>query len=197
MAIIQSGLNDGEQNEAALDGFSQSAPIIARYAEIEDIYLNMSLTSVDNAFRGSLETLYISILRYHVAVGVHCMRLIAIRFVRNTSKLDARAANLQRIKDNDQACRSFTTIFGFHDPRLAHSNVLDMKQAVDDHMRTCVDTTKSIAAENKREQILRTLAWMSIAEPGLDHQTMLVDRRMGSDYAESCSWLRKLPEFAE
>lgn len=64
MAIIQSGLNDCEQNEAALTGLAQLAPIIARYAEIESIYLHTKLAALIEHFRESLVVLYTSILKY-------------------------------------------------------------------------------------------------------------------------------------
>ena len=45
--IIQGALNDSEQNSAALDGLAQVSPIVARYCEIEVMYLQEKNTRLE------------------------------------------------------------------------------------------------------------------------------------------------------
>lgn len=56
--------------------------------------------------------------------------------------------------------------------------------------------TESVAADNQRERTSHILQWMSVATSDFDHQDILVDKKMGSDYAHSGSWLYEHPKFS-
>ena len=62
--ILRGALNDSAQNAAALEGLALIAPVIARYSEVEMIYLRESDVTLKNDFENCLIELYTSILIY-------------------------------------------------------------------------------------------------------------------------------------
>ena len=113
MFIVQGALNDSEQNEAALDGLAQIAPIVAQYAEIESIYINTSSTTFTKSFEDCLVDLYVSILKYQVAAGHHCKRSTFVRFLRAVPKLDG-WADMVRLSDPNLSCSHALKIIDFN-----------------------------------------------------------------------------------
>lgn len=72
-------LSGSEQNAAALEGLAEISPMVARYAKIEDIYLEQQrkhkdTTKLKTQFKTRLIDLYAKILEYQVSMACHCKR---------------------------------------------------------------------------------------------------------------------------
>ncbi|KAL9628086.1 MAG: hypothetical protein Q9164_007396, partial [Protoblastenia rupestris] len=150
MFIVQGALNDSEQNEAALDGLAQVAPIVAQYAEIESIYINTSSTTLTKSFEDCLVDLY-----------------------------------LQKIKDKDMVCKQITQIFDTQDQRVAQYKLQDIIYKQNERIDQVTNALDDISADLKRQETGRILCWLCKVVPGLDHQDVMVNGKMGSDYAHS------------
>lgn len=133
-------MGGSEQNAAAIEGLAQIAPIITRYARVEEIYIEKrqknKSTNLSKDFRTQVVDLYAKILAYQVAIISHCQRhtiselnsdrtrvfsfflvsnsvpfFFLAQYVRAIPKLDDWNGLLEGISKVDAECRKFTQIF--------------------------------------------------------------------------------------
>ena len=187
--ILQGALNDSEQYSAALDGLAQISPIVARYTEVEIMYIQGKNTTLEKEFENGVVDLYVGILKYQVAAACHCKSSTFQRFLRSLPKLDDWQGMLESIKEKDGVCRKMTSVFDSQDQRLANFNLQNLAEA-------SLKTLQEIAKEQKTEdkQVPR---WICRHVAGQDHQSILVQGKMGTEYKSSGQWLIGSPKFEE
>ena len=194
--ILQGALNDSEQHSAALSGLAQVSPIVARYTEVEVMYIQETNTSLEKEFEDGIVSLYSEILKYQVAAACHCKRSTFQRFLRALPKLDDWNGMIENIKQKDADCRKMTRVFDSQDQRLVNFKLQSLAEKNDKMMKAFLQTLQEIAEEQKKENT-RIPRWICHHVAGRDHQSILVQGKMGTEYAGSGQWLIRNPKFEE
>ena len=192
--ILQGALNDSEQHSAALGGLAQVSPIVARYTEVEVMYIQEKNSRLEKEFENSILDLYVKILKYQVAAACHCKSSTFQRFLRALPKLDDWKGMIEGIKERDTVCREMTRVFDSQDQRLANFKLHSLAEKNDEMMHTFLQTLQGIAKEQKIENT-RIPGWICRHVAGRDHQSILVQGKMGTEYAASGQWLTKDLKF--
>ena len=195
--ILRGALNDSAQNAAALEGLALIAPVIARYSEVEMIYLRESDVTLKNDFEKCLIELYTSILIYQISTACHCKRSTFTRFLRALPKMDDWDAMLRNVRVKDAACKAFTQIFDSRERRLTDTKLQNILSQQDEKMETALKMLRNGAKDREWEENLKILRWISEYIPGRDHHSILVDNKLGTDYAGSGQWLFDHPKYVE
>ena len=184
--IVQGALNDSAQNIAAMDGLSHISLIVDRYLLMETICLGEQESSRHEDFEKRLVDLYAGILEYQVAAACHCKRSTFSRFLRALPKVDDWNAMLQNIDNKDRACKDLVSVFDSLELR-AQAKRLEIIRS----------TMQGDEREATRAANARILSWTCDYVPGRDHQDVMVQKKMGTQYADSGQWLFDHHEFKE
>ena len=184
--IVQGALSDSAQNIAAMDGLSHISLIVDRYLLMETICLGEQELSRHEDFEKRLVDLYAGILEYQVAAACHCKRSTFSRFLRGLPKVDDWNAMLQNIDNKDRACKDLVSVFDSLELRT-QAKRLEIIQS----------TMQGNEREATRAANARILSWTCDYVPGRDHQDIMVQKKMGTQYADSGQWLFDHHEFKE
>ena len=171
-------MNDSAQNAAALEGLAFIAPVIARYSEVEMIYLRDSDVILKNDFEKCLIELYTSILIYQISTACHCKRSTFTRFLRALPKMDDWDAMLRNVQVKDAACKAFTQIFDSQERRLTDTKLQNILSRQDEMMETALKMLRTGVKDREREENLKILRWISEYVPGRDHHSVLVEGKL-------------------
>ena len=193
--IVQGALNDSAQNTAAMEGLSRISPIVDRYLLMETIYLGVQDRSRREDFEKYLVDLYASILKYQVSAACHCKRSTFSRFLRALPKVDDWAAMLQYINEKDRACKDLASIFDSLNHRTQNDTLQSIFQEQDKRLGVMQSMMRGNERESTRAENARILSWICDYIPGRDHQEVMVNKKMGTQYAHSGQWLLNHQEF--
>ena len=194
--ILQGALNDSEQHSAALSGLAQVSPIVARYAEVEVMYVQENNTRLKEEFEKGVVDVYTEILKYQVSAACHCKSSTFHRFLRALPKLDDWKGMIEIIKEKDSVCREMTQIFDSQNQRLVGFTLQRLAEKNDKMMDTFLKALQDIANEQKQENA-RIPRWVCRYVAGRDHQSILVQGKMGNEYADSGQWLTRNPKYEQ
>ena len=186
--VLQGALNDSEQYSAALSGLAQVSPIVARYTQTELMYMQEE-TALGKAFEQGLVDLYTEILKYQVAAACHRKSSTFQRFMRALSKVDDWKGMIEDVKEKDAICREMTQVFDSRDQRSLGFKLQSVAEKVDKIMN------ETLGKQNNENARIRR--WICPHVAGRDHQTILVQGKMGTEYADSGQWLIENPKFVE
>lgn len=192
--ILQGALNDSEQHSAALDGLAQVSPIVARYTEVEVMYIQEKGSRLEKEFEKCIVDLYAEVLKYQVAAACHCKSSTFQRFLRALPKLDDWSGMIGNIKEKDSVCRKMMQIFDTQDQKLVNFRLQSLAERNDEMMKSFLHTLKGIAEEQRKENT-RITGWICRHVAGRDHQSILVHGKMGTEYAGSGQWLIRDTKF--
>ena len=194
--ILQAALNDSDQHSAALEGLAQVSPVVARYAEVEVMYIQENNTRLEKQFEKGMVDLYVAILKHQIAAACHCKSSTFQRFLRALPRLDDWKGMIDDIKDKDAVCREMTQVFDSQNQKLVNFRLQNLAERNDEMMKVLLKSLESISGEQKKENT-RIPRWICRHVAGRDHQTILVQGKMGTEYADSGQWLIKDPKFME
>ncbi|KAF7868766.1 uncharacterized protein EAF02_009502 [Botrytis sinoallii] len=97
--------NDFEQNEALLEGLEKLSDIIARYTEVESVYLNTAVAGdVDIQLELRVIKLYACILKFQATAACYLSYSTLKRLMRNLPKLDDWSKLLTEVTSEDENC---------------------------------------------------------------------------------------------
>ena len=192
--ILQGALNDSEQHSAALSGLAQVSPIVARYTEVEVMYIQEKNSRLEKEFEKAIVNLYADVLKYQVAAACHCKSSTFQRFLRALPKLDDWKGMIESIREKDAVCRKMTRIFDTQNQRLVNFRLQSLAERNDEMMNEFLQTLQIIAEEQKKENT-RIPRWICRHVAGRDHQSILVRGKMGTEYAGSGQWLIRHLKF--
>lgn len=156
------------------------------------MYIQEKDTRLEKEFEKGIVDLYTEILKYQVAAACHCRSSTFHRFMRALPKLDDWKGMIEKIDDKDTVCREMTQIFDSRDQRLVNFKLQSLAERNDKMMDAFLKELREQSQENTR--IPR---WICRHVAGRDHQTILVQGKMGTEYADSGQWLIKNPKFVE
>ena len=108
---------------AAITGLEAIAILIARYAEVENVYLDNG-GEASETLRNAIVELYTNILEYQIEVARYFAQSAFQRFAKATFQPGDWDDRLQRIKSSDDDCKSLITVC---DAAYARSDVCMMK----------------------------------------------------------------------
>ena len=194
--ILQGALNDSEQYSAALGGLAQVSSIVARYTEVEVMYILEKNSTLEKEFENCIVDLYVEILKYQVAAACHCKSSTFQRFLRALPKLDDWKGMIENIKEKDTVCREMTRVFDSQDQKLVNFKLQSLAERNDEMMKTFLQTLKGVAEEQIKENT-RIPGWICRHVAGRDHQSILIQGKMGTEYADSGQWLIRNPRFGD
>ncbi|TGO14839.1 hypothetical protein BTUL_0047g00010 [Botrytis tulipae] len=109
-------LSDFERNETLLDGLETIADIIARYTEIESLYLKTAVTGdlgiqlESRVLESRVVKLYACILKYQAKAACYLSKSTPIRFMRNLPKLDDWSKLLTEVTSEDEKYYKWTSL---------------------------------------------------------------------------------------
>ncbi len=149
--ILQGALNDSEQHFAALGGLAQVSPIVARYTEVEVMYIQEKNTRLEKEFEKGIVSLYTEILKYQVAAACHCRSFTFQRFLRALPQLDDWKGMIENIKEKDAVCQNITQVFDSQDQKLANFKLQSLAERNNEMIDTFLKTLQGIAEEQKKE----------------------------------------------
>ena len=193
--IVQGALSDSAQNIAAMEGLSRISSVVARYLQMELIYLGVQNHSLHEDLKICLVDLYAGILKYQVAAACHCKRSTFSRFLRALPKVDDWAAMLQYIDEKDRACKELASVFDSLDHRTQDSTLQSIFLEQDKRLGVMQSMMQGNERESARTENARILSWICDYIPGRDHQDVMVHKKMGTQYAHSCQWLLDHDEY--
>jgi hypothetical protein len=190
-------LSESEQHQAALDGITKITPLVAQYTRVETLYLSPERqVSLKPEFEECLTDLYASILEYQIEMASHCARSFPIRLLRAVPKLDDWAGMLAGINDKNSKCREFMSIFDAEQQGYHHETLMSFfEKQLAEIKNTSAETLKTFLQEKEITTAKDILAWISNADFIHDHDFILDEFKMGSNYSDSGKWLRTHAEY--
>ncbi|KAF5879411.1 putative sesquiterpene cyclase protein [Botrytis fragariae] len=103
--IFMLASNDFEQNEALLEGLEKLSDIIARYTEVESVYLNTAVAGdLDIQLELRVIKLYTCILKFQATAACYLSYSTLERLMRNLPKLDDWSKLLTEVTSEDENC---------------------------------------------------------------------------------------------
>ncbi|KAF7927550.1 uncharacterized protein EAE98_005932 [Botrytis deweyae] len=103
--------NDFEQNEALLEGLEKLSDIIARYTEVESVYLNTAVAGdLDIQLELRVIKLYTCILKFQATAACYLSYSTLKRLMRNLPKLDDWSKLLTEVTSEDENCYRWVSL---------------------------------------------------------------------------------------
>ncbi|KAF7941076.1 hypothetical protein EAE99_000713 [Botrytis elliptica] len=103
--------NDFEQNEALLEGLEKLSDIIARYTEVESVYLNTAVAGdLDIQLELRVIKLYACILKFQATAACYLSYSTLKRLMRNLPKLDDWTKLLTEVTSEDENCYRWVSL---------------------------------------------------------------------------------------
>jgi len=149
-------LNDSQQNEVALNGIEEVNLLVARYASIEEIYLDSEDATLMPEFREGLITLYMKILEFQATAACHFGRNTFLRSMRSTLHLEDWAKLLNEVKKKDVVCSGITKLLDSKYQQAGQGEVMEALRQQETTLRNLQDKLRLAQQEN-----LQALRWFS------------------------------------
>lgn len=165
-----------------MDGLEEVNSLIARYAAIENLYLQRKDLTLKAEFRASLIALYTKVLEFQATAACHFDRNTLVRTIRSTFQLDDWSVLLQDISLKDAACQKMTLIFDSTDLRSGALKTQEILQEHDLNLQVIMNDL-----ELSHEYSLKALEWFSKIRYGSDHDH--IRHELGMRYQDSGQWL--------
>ncbi len=98
-------------------------------------------------------------------------------------------AMLRNVQVKDAACKTFMQISDSRERRLIDKKVQIILSKQDEKMETALKMLRAVVKDSKLQENLKILHWISKYIPGRHHHSILVEGKLGTDYADSGQWL--------
>jgi tetratricopeptide (TPR) repeat protein len=134
--LIQMATNDSTEYAAMVAGVAKIVTILARYQQIEALYLARPGTSLKQEFEQNLVSLYANIIRYQLAAACYYRRNTMERFLRSIPRLDDMSDVLAAVRRHDTACRDIGQVFDSSDALQRHQEITEKLDAFEKRLQT-------------------------------------------------------------
>ena len=177
-----------QKNTAALEGLERINSIVARWAAIEDVYLQRKDLTLKAEFREALIALYAKVLEFQATAACHFGRNTIIRTFRSTFQLEDWSALFQDTILKDAVCQEMTSIFNSADLRSEALRSHEILREHDMKLEAILNDLDSSCKDS--ETIVR---WFSNIQYGSDHDRIRYE--LGTRYQDSGQWLLQRVKF--
>ena len=146
-------VNDSHQRTAAVDGLSEIAVLIYRFAEVERLYLRDQTGAETTALEAEVVKLYRTILEYQIRIICQLDRNNAHQFARNVVEADNWRGYLEKIRACEAACKDYMALLDtterLHGMQRLENRLRDVDSEIQQRFDTLIDELETSRKEQE------------------------------------------------
>ena len=162
--------------------------MLARYAAVEDFYLQHEDKHLVATFQEALLALYVSILEFQATAALYFSRGDLRRTIRTTVQADDWTKLLATVNSKDSICKDVISMLDIRDRVSKTNRFHDDLRRQDIKLDNILDSVQSIQKEN-----IKILRWACDIQFRSDHDQ--IRHVLGTRYEDTCQWI--LPRVDE